>query len=253
MRKNKENRGSRRDIPRRNITMIEIGIGAVLIAVFILLYIWYNTGLSTFSPGKETYQYHVGTKIEYSNNASFYNGDQDSDKIKVTDNDIESDVLKTPLITASDDEKELTLTCDMELFVPEESLTPKKILTFTKITNFEKRITYSRDGKTAQSYGGFLYDGADIYVFLENTMLRIGETEYKLGPLSYVRCVYNQQVEFFDSITCEDKVIGLGGPQVMAYCESGYSFNLGTDILYCNNSEYIIHSSLDNVNPIEME
>lgn len=242
----KKEQGSRRGVPLKTVTMIEIGAGVVMIALLLLLYVLYTDRLAGLKPQKPTYQYLGAQKIEFSGNADFRN----RDKVTVSDGLASSDVLKTPLI--SEEDGTLILTCNMLLMVPEEGTGLKRINCFTSVSEKAGRITYERNDKTAQSFGGFLYDGEDVYIFLEPTTLIIGNTSYELGALSYARVVYNQQVEFFDSNSKDDKVIGLAGVSVIADCASGYSLNLGQDVIYRGGEEALLFSAVDNIDVIKM-
>lgn len=242
-------RGSKRGIPMKAVFMIEIGGAVVLLALLLLFYVLYNDGLSALKPKTPTYQYSSGIKIEYTGSANFRN----QDGVSVSDGKSSGEVVNTPLI--SDENNSLTLTCDMLLMVPDEGTGLQRIVCFSEVTENSKRITYKRNGKLGQSYGGFLYDGEDVYIFLEETKLEVGNVTYDLGPLSYAKVRYNQRIEFYDSITKEDKVIGLSG--VDAIAESGrdknkYRINLGKDVIDYHGQEMLLFSAVEVVDPIEM-
>lgn len=241
--------GSRRGIPMKTVTMIEVGGAVVLVALLMLMYVLYNDGLSAFKPKEVTYQYFGAQKIEYSGNANFRN----QDGVKVTDEGAVGDVLDTPLI--NDSEESLTLTCDMLLKAPGDIDGLRRITTFTKVTDSAGRITFERNGKFAQSYGGFLHDGEDVYIFLEPVKLIVGNNTYELSPLSYAKVLYNQRVEFFNSSTKEGTSIGLSGTNVYAEFNSAldsYTLDLGRDVYISKGKEELLFSVVKDVNPIEM-
>lgn len=233
--------------------MIEIGAGVVLIAVLILLYVWYTNGLTSYKPGTKSYQYHSGMKIEYSGNASFYNEEQSGKGIKVEDNGVEGDVIKAPIISEEDGQPKLTLTADMVLYNPRETLAPSKVFTFTEVISNERKATLFKDKKEAENFAGFLYDGEDVYIFFDYTKVVVGLKEYELPPLSYVRAVYNQQVEIFDSSTGKCEVLNVSGVTMTAYCDSGYEINLASDLLYSGEDIIILNIPIEGTTPLEME
>lgn len=241
--------GSRRGIPMKTVTMIELGGAVVLVALLLLGYVLYTDGLMALKPKASTYQYAGAQKIEYTGDANFRN----QEGIKVSDVGGVSEVANTPLI--SDEDESLTLTCDMLLMSPGEISGLVRINTFTKVTENHSNITYERNGKIAQVYGGFLHDGEDVYVFLEPVVLTIGNVKYDLGALSYAKVWYNQRVEFFNSTTREDQMIGVAGTDVFADFKSdlaSYRLDLGRDLYIEDGQEALLFSIVEKVDPIEM-
>ncbi len=247
--KNTENQGSRRGIPMKTVTMIEVGGAVVLIALLLLLYVLYTDKLSSLKPESPTYQYTNAYKIEYSGNANFRN----QDGVRVADSLNNGDVINTPLI--NDEKKSLTLTCNMLLMIPGEGTGLCRVNTFTEVTSTSGLVTYMRNDKKAQSYGGFLHDGEDVYIFLDPTVLTIGNVSYELEPLSYAKVWYNQKIEFYNSLTGEDKVIALVETDAIAECSSdfaNYKLDLGKDVIIINGEEALLFSSVEEVNPMKM-
>lgn len=44
----------------------------------------------------------------------------------------------------------------------------------------------------------FYYDGNNLYFFVDNTILTVGDREILLSPMSYVSCSYQNLVEYYD-------------------------------------------------------
>ena len=44
----------------------------------------------------------------------------------------------------------------------------------------------------------FLFDGGDLYFFLDEVTLKIGDSEIKLSPMSYVVAKYNNSISYYD-------------------------------------------------------
>lgn len=44
----------------------------------------------------------------------------------------------------------------------------------------------------------FYYDGNNLYFFVDNVTLIVGDREINLGPMSYVSCSYQNLVEYYD-------------------------------------------------------
>jgi len=234
--------------PMKAITMIQLGLAGVLIIVLALLVFWYSDGLSSYSPNALTYQCYGGSTFNYTEDATFR---EHENEITVSDSNGKKDLLEVPLLYKG--RQDITLSENMLLMVPSEDDGVKRINRFTTVSESSGRITYSSGKKSAQSYGGFLYDGNDLYIFLEDTILNIAGTEIELPPLSYARVVYGQSVEYHNSETDENELVYVDESDVTANCKSGFELNLGTDIIYNGNEECLLFSSVDNANVIEME
>ena len=231
------------------ITMIQLGVAGILLLLLVLLVYWYVEGLSAYKPKSEVHQYFGGAELSYSADAVFRD---EKDGIKVTDVNGKSIIVDTPLLYKG--ETKLTLPCNMLLMVPSENLGVKRINYFTTVTESSGRVTFTADNKQAQSYGGFLYDGNDLYIFLEPTVLKIGSAmKIELPALSYVRAHYGQNIEYHNSETDEDKVIGINEIDVEADLQSGFTLSLCKDVIYADSGEYLLYSAVDTVDVIEMK
>ena len=231
------------------ITMIQLGVAGILLLLLVLLVYWYVEGLSAYRPKSEVHQYFGGAELNYSSDAVFRD---EKDGIRVTDTNGKSPIVDTPLLYKG--ETKLTLPCNMILMVPSEGMGVKRINYFTTVSENAGRVTFSADNKVAQSYGGFLYDGNDLYIFLEPTVLYIGEVmEIELPALSYAKVRYAQSVEYHNSETDEDKVVGINEVEVTASIKSGYMLNLCKDVIYTNAGESLLFSAVDKVAVIEMK
>lgn len=230
------------------ITMIELGLAGVLLVVLSLLVFWYTDGLSSYSPKVVTYQCIGNSTIEYGENSKFREGENG---ISVTGNEEETMLMETPVMVK--DSTDLILSKNMLLMVPKKELRVKRLNRFTKVSESAGVIKFEADKKFAKSFGGFLFDGKDLYIFLENTELHIGHNDIKLPPLSYACVLYNQNVEYYNSETKENKTMGTYNVDVTANCESGFVLNMNTDSVLVDGKDILIYSAVDEVSLLEME
>ncbi len=228
-------------------TMIQIGVAGILLVLLVLLVYWYVDGLSAYKPGEGTFQIMGKTTLEYAPNATFRSSDEGS---TVTTGDQKLPLIDTPILYKG--EPKFTLSQNMLLMDPNESLGVKRINQFTTVTKSEQMVTFESDGKKGVSYGGFLYDGEDLYVFLDDTKLFIGVVEVTLPPLSYARVQYNSNVEYYNIETGESDTYALHDVDVLAECD-GYQLGLGKDVIYTKAGEALLYSAVDNVDVISMK
>ncbi len=97
----------------------------------------------------------------------------------------------------------LTTTQDMIYYAPRSGVHGRlEHFTDLRLTSLGG-VTVERDGKTMDLENGFLYDGGDLYIFMEPVILTFNGYKLLLPPLSYVEAVYTGNVMVFDYGTKE--------------------------------------------------
>ena len=234
----------RRKKPMKAITMLQIGIAGVLLICLGLLLVWYTDGLTSFKPKAGTFQYVAGLKVDYRDDAVYRNKEG---VVDVADSETSGQSMGVPILYQG--EKKITLSSNMLLMVPKNG----SVNCFTTITEQDGLSTLTSDGKKAQVFGGFLYDGKDTYIFLEKTTLRFGSKTVELAPLSYACVNYQQHVEYHNSADDKYEMVVHADSNVTASAESGYVINLGKDTIEMGQGEAILYSAVDTVANIDME
>ena len=238
----------RRRKPMKAVTMLQIGIAGVLLICLGLLLVWYTDGLTSFKPKAGTFQYVAGLKVDYRDDAVYRNKEG---VVEVADSETSGQSMGVPILYQG--EKKITLSSNMLLMVPKNGSGLKRVNCFTTITEQDGLSTLTSDGKKAQVFGGFLYDGRDTYIFLEKTTLRFGSKTVELAPLSYACVNYQQHVEYHNSADGKYEMIVHADSNVTASAESGYVINLGKDTIEMGQGEAILYSAVDTVANIDME
>ena len=111
---------------------------------------------------------------------------------------------------------------------------------FTTVENRDGLINLSKDGKKAQVSGGYLYDGNNLFIFLEPVTLMVGNKEINLGTMSYVRVNYRNNMEIYNSITGDYEFIAQGDLDVYAFVKDVYVIDLCRDSIIKNDEESFI-------------
>lgn len=227
--------------------MIQIGIAGILIILLVLLVVWYGDGLNSYDPQSATFQYIAGVKVDFSDQAVYRNN---QGKVSVRDNGDEHTLDSIPILYQG--ERKITLPVNMLIMIPTQGTAVKRVNYFTSLTEKNGIVTLEKDKKRADVLGGFLYDGEDTYVFLENTTLYLGSMKIELEPLSYARVAYKQYVEYYNSADNSHDWVVIGETEVMAKSESGYTLNLGKDVVDVGSGEILIYSAVDSLKVITM-
>jgi hypothetical protein len=115
----------------------------------------------------------------------------------------------------------------------------------------DKDTAYVSDGKFKKPlYNSFLYDGNDLYFFIEETKIKVLGKEYVLSPLSYVVVRYNDAIEVYDKSKETYQVIPIGDDEIIAKSKN-YSINLSIDAINYNNKERLLIKKADFLNNLQ--
>ena len=90
----------------------------------------------------------------------------------------------------------------------------------------------------------FLYDGQDLYFFLERTTITVNGTSYEVSPLSYVIVRYKQSVEIYNYEKDEYQIIDTSETQEAKVETDTYTINLSVDSLQTAEKEQLLIKGL---------
>ncbi|TCL60927.1 hypothetical protein EDD76_10124 [Kineothrix alysoides] len=227
--------------------LIQIGIAGILLILLVLLVVWYGDGLSSYKPDEATFQYVAGIKVEYSEDATYRNKEG---MVSIREGSEENVVDSIPILYPGT--RKMTLPKNMLIMTPAQGQSVKRVNYFTTLKEQDGVVTLENDKKKAKVFGGFLYDGENTYVFLEKMVLSIGKQEVQMEPLSYVRVIYRQFVEYYNSADESYEWIGIESTDIKAESETGYVIDLGKDIIDMGDGEALIYSAVDSLPVITM-
>lgn len=122
---------------------------------------------------------------------------------------------------------------------------PRSMIYFAPRTNTQAKVNFFSEILGAQSGSirliyddreqvlnpGFLYDGEDIYLFLETVTLRMNGYTLELPPLSYVEAVYGGSIMVFNYETKEQLVEPPQGDVIAEAAGGDYTISLLGDSL----------------------
>lgn len=102
----------------------------------------------------------------------------------------------------------------------------------------------------------FLYDGRDMYFFLENMTITIGKKKYEVSPLSYAIVNYRQNVEIYNYDKNEYRVVdektATSNSDVIATNKNkSYSINMSVDSFKTNSVDQLLIKNMDYINKLD--
>ena len=115
-------------------------------------------------------------------------------------------------------------------------------------TYLELNTTTSTNKKLVEN--ALLYDGSDLYFFLENTTITVNGQDYEVTPLSYVIVRYRENVEIYNKEKDEYTVIETPDQDVYAKT-ADYTINMSIDALQAGEKEQLLIKSIDKLQNIE--
>ena len=80
----------------------------------------------------------------------------------------------------------------------------------------------------------------------------IGSREIEMEPLSYASVAYKQYVDFYNSADNSHEWVSIDDMEIKAESESGYTINLGKDVIDMGSGEVLIYSAVDSLKVITM-
>lgn len=236
MAKSKKN-NTKKDVLIKLITTIAI------ISVIIVVYIFINR-LSSLSSVKEHefYQYVMGNKIEYKGIVKMATKN-DITELTTDEGTISLDSIP---IYYKDEKNKVILPSDMAIAFPMENGALYKVNSLSTIYIDHGEVFVQKGNLNKQLQDAFLYDGNDLYFFIENTKLTVNSTEYNLPPLSYVNATYKGYVEIYNYDTEEYTYIEKVTSDITAKT-SKYSINLSIDSMQYEENDQLLLKRIKNL------
>ena len=199
--------------------------------------------------GEIYYQYFYGIMEEYSGKMDVVQKNDDIQLILENEKVIYLD--STPMYYKNVLGKML-FAKQMELVIPDGG--NYKLSKFTNIyeENNTMQIKKFNSSKSKTISNGFVFDGNDLYFFLDDTTVTVGDTEYELSPLSYVIVNYRTNVEIYNYDKDEYTIIqdenALKNDVLAENKAKKYSINLSLDSMKTEKSNQLLITSIDNLN-----
>lgn len=199
--------------------------------------------------GETYYQYFYGVKQEYSGKMNVIQKDDDTQLVLEDGKVISLD--STPMYYR-DVLGKVLLAKETELVVPDTGT--YKLKKFTNIIKENNDIKVKKLNSDNQKNvnNGFIFDGNDMYLFLEDTVVSVGNTEYELPALSYVIVNYKSNVEIYNYDKDEYTIIQdenlLQSDVIATNRIKNYVINMSLDSLKTEKNNQLLISNINNLN-----
>ena len=234
-------------INKHYVILIPICLIIILILAFAIYNIHRLYVNHTTDEKASFYQYFAGRKVEYEGTLKINRKnnivDLDTGKQKI-------DLTSVPVYYQEDKVKVL-LPQSMTIVRPLSGYKQEKTVNFSTITWDKDNTAYllKSNEYDAEITNSFLYDGVDLYFFLTETNIKIGNDEITLSPMSYIRVNVGNSLEYYDHESDTYKMMEITTEQVIA-TNKDFEVNLSSDKV-TNYDDIILLMGPSNLNEIK--
>ena len=238
---------------KRKSSIITTSIITALIVIIVIVIIIIGSLNSTTVESHDFYQWYSGQRVEYKGELTFTRK-EGLTELKATDRKVTLD--STPVYYADENGK-VIFPEDMAVVYPNNNGMMYRINHFADITeeNGEIYLETNLATKTNKTKleKAFLYDGQDLYFFLERTNITVNGTTYEVSPLSYAIVRYKQSVEIYNYEKDEYQVIDTTETQDAKVVTDTYTINMSVDSLQTAEKEQLLIKGLSYLQPFGEE
>lgn len=229
---------------KRRSSIIMSSVIAALILIIVIVIIIIGSLNTTTTENHDFYQWYSGQKVEYKGQLTFTRK-EGLTELKATDRKVTLD--STPVYYADENNK-VIFPEDMAIVYPNNNGMMYRINHFADITeeNGEIYLETNLATKTNKTKleKAFLYDGQDLYFFLDRTTITVNGTNYEVSPLSYVIVRYKQSVEIYNYEKDEYQVIDTTETQDAKVVTDTYTINMSVDSLQTAEKDQLLIKGL---------
>lgn len=196
--------------------LIPIFLGVVILIALFLYGREYKNNRYAYEKEQDVYQYFSKNKIEYKATISRNKKDVILD-IKSKDFNVSLD--STPIYIKDSDK--VIFPKEMSVFFP---IKDKQYLVNALTEVYKKNDLYyiNQKGINKSFDYMFLYDGKDLYFFIDTVTLKVGDKEITLSPMSYVNCSYLNLLSYYDRESDTYEIIELDNNNSTVLVENEY-------------------------------
>ncbi len=223
----------------------------LLLVIFIAFIIYYKVSiLDNYREYKDekVYQYFFNQKYEYKASIGF-NRKQEVVEFKTKDYDINFD--STPIYYQK--QNKVIFPSNMSVVMPTLNCSEYLLAKYSLLQKNKGNYILKTEDYEGKLGHYFLYDGNNLYFFLDEVTLTIGDDTIKLSPLSYVIAdTEKSSISYYDKENDTAKTIETLNTDSVVETEY-YKIYISIDQIDYYGEDVILTSKIDELNPIKMK
>jgi hypothetical protein len=220
-------------------------IALIACAFIIAAAVFYMSRANVYEPKAELYVYGVGARFEYGADA----------KLRLTENGVviaekdgrEYDPEHAPVFYRGEDRAILTA----PMLAVSDDGRQGRVERLSEISLSDGGALVKTGREEIPLEGGFLFDGGDIYIFLEGAYIVIGDSSYRITPMTYAVAVRGARVEIYPRGAEKGLMLDANGAELTALMDGGCSVDMGKDILRGDGAETLLFTDPSMLAPLE--
>ncbi len=228
--------------------IIKIIMLVAFLVVLIIVAILLSYYKIEFFEDHSFYQYFSGKKVEYEGSFRLTNRNEITE---LRFKDLKVTLDSTPLYY-KDVKSRVLLPKDMAIVYPLQTVKLYKLSYFTNVYSDGYDTYIEREKKQKSVQNAFLYDGNDLYFFLEDTTIVIDSQEYKVPALSYAIVEYNKNIELYNYEEDNCQIIETPNQEVIAKTDN-YTISLSIDSVVSDRGNQLLIKKIESLNNFDYE
>lgn len=224
--------------------LIPIMVITVLLITIFFLYREYKYDNTRNKEEVLVYQYFSGVRVEYTSIITY---NLKNIIVDITPKNRKIDSNTVPIYYM--DKSKIIFPVEMSIIFPLRNGSQYKLYKYATYYN-QDGVHFIKNNMDLGNYSNFfLYNGKDVFVFPEETVLKINGKEYsKLGPMSYVRVVGGYTLIYYDTTNDKSEAIELDSDIVTV---EGSNINVNVSERYFHSfSNKVLLMGPNNLNPV---
>lgn len=220
---------------------------ALMIVIFIAFLIYYNVSVNNnYHVDKEDkfYQYFYDKKYEYT---AIISKNRKDVVVDFQPQSLKINLDSTPIYYQK--QKTVIFPKDMSVIMPTLNCAEYLSLGYSYISYKDGIYTLTTTKYQNKLNHYFLYDGSDLYFFIEPVTLKVNEEEIKLSSFSYVIAKYNNYISYYDKESDTAKTITTDADVKVE--NEYYKIYVSRDIIDYQGTNVILTSDIKNLNTID--
>lgn len=222
----------------------------LMVVLFLAFIIYYKVSLSnnyTEDTNGNFYQYFYDKKYEYDGVVTTNKRGEVVDFKSIT---LDINFDSTPIYYQ--DKEKVIFPKDMSVVMPTLSCAEYLSSGYSVVTLKDGVYNLVTNKYNNKLNHYFLYDGKDLYFFIENIKLKYNSEEVTLGAFSYVIVKPNKYVAYYDKKNDIYKTIDLTSDEVIV-SNDYYTVDLASDMIDYQGTNVLLTSGIENLNTIDMK
>jgi hypothetical protein len=209
-------------------------LSLILLIIIFLLFIFNKKIDEITFENHQFYQYLSGIRFDYGGKLKI---NHDNEITNLSFKNIKINLDSTPIYF--EDIKKVLFPKNMIVVYPVSGGLQYKIGYYSTIYN-DKNTFYIRNGSLKKVLSNcFLYDGDNLYFFIEKANITVNNTVYNISPFSYVIVDYNQNIQIFNYEKQEFKIIDTQKQEIIVSTDN-YSINSSIDAINYNKKSRLL-------------